>query len=127
MKRSVGKSHCPINFCLEIVGDQWSLLIMRDILIFGKSTYNDFLNSDEKISTNILADRLEKLLNWEIIEKQPNRTYRPTQKGLELTPILTEMGLWGVRYDKETDAPAPFKDWAKNDPATFRKNFVKGG
>lgn len=124
MKRAAGKSHCPINFTLEILGDQWSLLVMRDMLLYGKRRYKDFLESDEKIATNILSNRLATLEENGVIEKMCEQ-YLPTQKGLELLPLLTEMALWGSRFDVKTAAPKDFARWARNDPERFRKE-VKG-
>jgi len=120
MKRASGKSHCPVNYTLEILGDQWSLLIMRDMLLFGKRRYKEFMESDEKIATNILADRLAKLEEQGIIEKMCEQ-YLPTQKGLDLLPILTELAMWGAKYDKKTAAPKKFSEWAKTNPEQFRK------
>ncbi len=120
MKRAAGKSHCPINYTLEILGDSWSLLIMRDILLFGKRRYKEFLESEEQISTNILADRLARLETQGIIGKMCEQ-YLPTQKGLDLLPVLTEISLWGVRYDAKTAAPGDMPKWAKTNPQRFRK------
>ena len=120
MKRSPGKSHCPINFTLELLGDNWSLLILRDIHLFGKRRFKDFLESEEGISTNILADRLGKLERSGILEKV-HGLYQPTEKGLDLLPLLIEMSLWGAKYDPNTSAPPEFVMWAKSDPEAFRK------
>ena len=103
--------NCPIFFSLEIFGDKWSLLILRDILHFDKKHYNEFLESDEGISTNILADRLKKLESEGIISKQrdPDNKkqfiYSPTKKCLDLLPIILEIAVWGAKYDPETKAP----------------------
>jgi len=120
MKRATGKSHCPINFTLESVGDSWGLLIMRDILIFGKRRYKEFAESEEKISTNILADRLKLLEQNGIIEKMCEQ-YLPTQKGLELVPLLIEFALWGAKHDSKTASPKHLMRLAKTNPAQFRK------
>ena len=120
MKRAAGKSHCPINYTLEILGDSWGLLIMRDILFFGKRQYKEFIESEERISTNILADRLKLLEKNGVIEKMCEQ-YLPTQKGLELIPILTEFALWGSKYDAQTSAPRMLVNLAKTNPIQFRK------
>ncbi|GJM14805.1 MAG: hypothetical protein DHS20C13_01320 [Thermodesulfobacteriota bacterium] len=110
MNDGEGKN-CPIFFSLEIFGDKWSLLILRDILHFDKQHYNEFLESDEGISTNILADRLKKLESEGIIskEKDPDNKkqfiYSPTKKCLDLLPIILEIAVWGAKYDPETKAP----------------------
>jgi len=104
MKRLDNKSLCPINFGLEHFGDLWSLLIIRDIVYFGKKTYGEFLESDEHISTNILARRLKELEQKGILQKKPNpqdkRTdfYVLTEKGLRLIPLMVEISLWSVDY-----------------------------
>jgi len=108
------RSHCPINFAQETFGDKWSLLIIRDLMFKGKKYYGEFLNSDEKISTNILADRLEKLeadgLITKAIDKENNskKIYALTQKGVELLPMLLEMIAWSAKYDNKTGTPAEF-------------------
>ena len=105
------RSDCPISFALEIFGDTWSLLIIRDIIYFGKKTYGEFLASDERIATNILASRLAKLEQQGILVKRPlgkderKEGYFLTEKGLDLIPILVEMGNWSARYDPQTGAP----------------------
>ena len=104
------RSSCPINILLEMVGDSWSLLIVRDMMFKECTTYNDFLNAGERIATNILSDRLQKLEASGIIAKQNDPTdarrykYRLTERGIDLAPILVEMILWSDRYE-ETDAP----------------------
>jgi DNA-binding HxlR family transcriptional regulator len=104
------RSGCPINILLETVGDTWSLLIVRDMMFFGRRTYNEFLNAGEGIATNILSDRLQRLENVGIIEKRRNPVdarkfiYRLTGKGIDLAPMLVEMILWSAR-NEETDAP----------------------
>ncbi|PCJ53798.1 MAG: transcriptional regulator [Planctomycetota bacterium] len=108
------RSHCPINFSQEIFGDKWSLLIIRDIMFKGKRYYGEFLNSEEKISTNILADRLEKLEDNKIIIKVSDVNnlskfiYTLTDKGIDLLPLLLEMIVWGAKHDKQTKAPPEF-------------------
>ena len=94
------RSNCPVNFGLETFGDKWSLLIVRDIIFWGKKTYSDFLKSDEGIATNILASRLAQLEDEGILIKNPHPTdkrkdvYTLTEKGLELIPLLVEIVAW---------------------------------
>ncbi|WP_415901412.1 winged helix-turn-helix transcriptional regulator [Neptuniibacter sp. QD29_5] len=101
MKKTL-RSSCPINFGLEIFGDQWSLMIIRDIVFNQKSTYGDFLNSAEGISTNILAKRLTHLLESGLLTKHkcPDNgriiRYGLTDKGKSLIPVLLEMIIWGA-------------------------------
>ena len=109
MKDRTYRSNCPVNFALETFGDMWSLLIIRDIIGHKKSTYGEFLESDEKISTNILADRLSRLEQVGILKKTPDKNdrrkdrYKLTQKGIDLYPMILEMILWSVKYGKNLD------------------------
>jgi DNA-binding HxlR family transcriptional regulator len=108
------RSHCPISLTLDVIGDKWTLLILRDLIIRGKRRYQDFINSKEKISTNILAERLVKLEKLQIISKSNDPTnkkqylYSPTQKGLDLLPILFEFMRWGINHQPHTDLTIPF-------------------
>lgn len=94
------RSNCPVNFGLEVFGDRWSLLIIRDIVFWGKQTYGDFLRSDEQIATNILSSRLTSLEEAGILKKLPHETdkrkdiYKLTEKGLDLIPLLVEIVSW---------------------------------
>src|SRR5690348_11872992 len=106
------RSDCPINFALETFGDPWSLLIIRDIVYFGKRTYGEFLESEEGIATNILASRLARLEQQGILVRKPSpldrrkEEYVLTEKGLDLIPVLVEMADWSAQYDAQTAAPA---------------------
>ena len=106
------RSDCPINFSLETFGDPWSLLIVRDIVYFGKKTYGEFLDSEEGIATNILASRLARLEQQGILVKKPSSSdkckeeYVLTEKGLDLIPVLADLANWSARYDPQTAAPA---------------------
>jgi DNA-binding HxlR family transcriptional regulator len=108
MKRTDNKSHCPVNFTLEVVGDPWSLVVLRDIVYFGKHSFKEFMSSDEKITTSVLADRLSKLEKNKIIVKKSHPTderiglYTLTEKGLDLVPILLCMMEWGTKYDPKS-------------------------
>src|SRR5438477_4284605 len=94
------RSGCPLNASVEILGDRWSLLIIRDMMLRGSRTYKEFLESHERIATNILADRLRRLEDDGIISshRDPNDgrklIYLLTEKGIALAPVLTEMVLW---------------------------------
>ncbi len=108
------RTHCPIAFALDLFGDQWSLLILRDLVFKHKRLYREFLNSEEGIATNVLASRLVRLERARVITKTPDPTnkkqfiYAPTKKGLDLVPILLEMIRWSAKYDSETAAPREF-------------------
>ncbi|WP_411823203.1 winged helix-turn-helix transcriptional regulator [Leptospira sp. 'Mane'] len=105
------RSNCPINFSLEMLGDGWSLLILRDIIYFGKKTYNEFLASDEAIARNILANRLVQLQEKGLLVKRPHpkdkrkEIYELTEDGLDLVPILLEMAEWGAKRVAGKDLP----------------------
>ncbi len=98
------RSECPISSSLDIWGDKWSLLIVRDLMFSKQCTYGDFLKSDEKIATNILASRLQMLEENDIISKQDHPKskakvlYKLTQKGVHLLPIMIEINLWADKY-----------------------------
>ena len=97
---------CPISSTLDILGDKWTLLIIRDLMFKGKKTYGEFLQSEEKIATNILADRLLILEKNGIVEKRAfpgnkvKNLYRLTPEGIDLMPALLEIILWGDKYFK---------------------------
>jgi DNA-binding HxlR family transcriptional regulator len=99
------RSGCPVSISLEIFGDRWSLLIIRDMMVRGLRTFGDFQKSDEGIATNILADRLQKLEAAGIITAEAERTdarrvnYRLTEKGIDLAPVLLELLIWGARHE----------------------------
>jgi DNA-binding HxlR family transcriptional regulator len=100
------RSGCPLNASVEMLGDRWSLLIIRDMMLRGARTYKEFLSCDEGIATNILADRLRKLSAYGIIttKRDPSdgRTviYLLTPKGIDLAPVLTEMVLWAAGHEE---------------------------
>jgi DNA-binding HxlR family transcriptional regulator len=106
------RSDCPVNFALETFGDPWSLLIIRDIVYFGKKTYGEFIASEEGMATNILASRLAQLEHQGILMKKPSEQdkrkeeYVLTEKGLDLIPVLAEMANWSAEHDPYTAAPA---------------------
>jgi len=95
------RSDCPISCSLDVLGDKWTLLVLRDILVFHKSKFEDFLDSPERISTSVLTDRLHKLEKAGLIEKAPysshrlRMTYSATEKGKGLLPLLQELAKWG--------------------------------
>lgn len=105
MKEIQHRSDCPIAFSLDYIGDKWVLLILRDLIFTNKSSYGDFLNSDEKIASNILADRLKMLEANGFItstvspEKKNKFIFSLTQKGIDLIPVVVELMIWGSKYD----------------------------
>jgi DNA-binding HxlR family transcriptional regulator len=104
------RSHCSVNYGLEIFGDKWSLLIVRDIVFAGKKTYGEFLKSDEGVATNILASRLAFLEEQGILSKAPSPAdgrkdfYTLTEKGLDLIPILLDIVVWSAKHNPKSDA-----------------------
>lgn len=135
-KNQQRRSDCPISFALETFGDAWSLLIIRDIVYFGKKTYGEFLDSDEGIATNILASRLAQLEEKGILTKKPSdidrrkEVYSLTEKGLDLIPILMEISLWSAKHDPQTGAPPAWIALVKADRAGITRlvrDAVKNG
>ena len=104
MTDHIYRSGCPINLGLEIFGDKWSLLIVRDMMFAGKRHYREFLASDEGISSNILADRLAMLVAAGIISKAGDPSHRLkaiyslTEKGIELLPVIAQISRWSRKY-----------------------------
>jgi DNA-binding HxlR family transcriptional regulator len=105
------RSGCPLNASVEMLGDRWSLLIIRDMMLRGFRTYKEFMECYEGIATNILADRLRKLIAYGIIQADPDRTdgrkliYSLTAKGIDLAPVLTEMVLWAAAHEETGNQP----------------------
>lgn len=119
------RSGCPVSVSLEILGDRWSLLIIRDLMVRAYRTFKDFQQSGEGIATNVLADRLRRLEGAGILytESDPadgrRVNYRLTEKGIALAPVLLEMLVWGAQ-NNETAAPCGvILDMAKNREAVL--------
>jgi len=107
------RSGCPIGYTLEIVGDRWTLLVLRDMIFGRKRTFGEFLNSEERIATNILTDRLKRLersglMRKEIAGEARRAVYELTEKGLAMVPVLLDMVVWGATYDPGTGASPEF-------------------
>ncbi len=139
------RSGCPLNASVEVLGDRWSLLIIRDMMLRGFRTYKEFLESYERIATNILADRLRRLIAHGIIttERDPSDgrklIYSLTAKGMDLAPVLTEMVLWAaghedtnnpelvrqIRKDKELFLAGVRQRWAEKIPAAAANSLGK--
>ena len=125
------RSDCPLSCSLDVFGDKWSLLIIRDLMFFKKGTYNDFLKSAEGIATNILASRLKALEENGVIEKlehpdsRAKILYRLTQKGIDLLPILMEVYIWSDKYfTMPADLKATIQE-AKKDKDKFVRQIMK--
>jgi len=135
-KKLPRRSSCPINVSLEIFGDRWSLLIIRDLMLRSYRTYKEFLSSDEGIATNILAERLQRLEAAGIIttsrdaEDRRKVVYRLTEKGIDLAPILVELVLWSAQHEETGAPPASIRKMrAKREEflAGIRRNWEEGG
>ena len=105
-RASQRRSGCPLNASVEMLGDRWSLLIIRDMMLLDYRTFKQFLNSHEHIASNILADRLKRLESFGIITSRPDSAdgrkliYSLTRKGQDLAPVLTEMVLWAAAHEE---------------------------
>jgi len=105
MKAVERRSNCPVAYSLDYLGDKWALLILRDLIFTEKSSYGEFLTSEEKIATNILADRLKVLEQNGFIEstvspeKKNKFIYSLTEKGIDLIPVIVELMIWGSKYN----------------------------
>src|SRR5580704_854895 len=123
------RSGCPLNASVEILGDRWSLLIIRDMMLRGSRSFKEFLGSYERIATNILADRLRRLESYGIITTEPDPTdgrkliYLLTQKGIDLAPVLTEMVMWASAHE-HTENQALVREM-QNDKQGFLERIRK--
>jgi len=135
------RSECPLNASVEMLGDRWSLLIIRDMMLRGFRTFKEFMECYEGIATNILADRLRKLTEYGVIDARPDASdgrksiYTLTEKGIDLAPVLTEMVLWAadhvetgnqtlvqlMRKDKEKFLASVRSRWVEGQSATESK------
>jgi DNA-binding HxlR family transcriptional regulator len=140
------RSGCPVSAALDLIGDKWSLLIVRDIMVRGFRTFREFQRSGEGIATNILADRLHKLEAGGIVLREAaandgrSTDYRLTEKGIALGPVLLELLIWGAHHE-ETDAPCvmieqleqnraaalaeAYRRWEQRDPTPLIPPFAR--
>ena len=131
MNKAKKRSDCPVSCSLDIWGDKWSLLIVRDLMFAKECTYGDFLKSAEGIATNILASRLETLEENKIIEKldhpdsKAKVLYRLTRKGIDLLPMMIEINLWAEKYFTIPDDRKAMLKEVKKDKAGFIKKMAK--
>jgi DNA-binding HxlR family transcriptional regulator len=120
MARRKRRSGCPVSISLEILGDRWSLLVVRDLMVRGYRTFAEFQRSGEGIATNVLSSRLRRLQATGIVaaERHPDDArrvdYRLTEKGIDLAPLLLELLVWGARHER-TGAPSAVIDRMAND------------
>lgn len=121
---------CPIRFATGLYGDKWTLLIIiRDLMFFGKKYFGDFIDSEEKISTNILTDRLKKLESTGFVTKQKDPEnqskiiYQLTRKGIDLLPIMLAIIDWSEKYDAKTEVPREFIEGLRKNRNQFEKEM----
>jgi len=125
------RSSCPINLVLEMIGDSWSLLIVRDMMLRGHTGYQAFLRSEEKIATNILADRLSKLEQNGLISKSPDPSdarkfiYALTAKGADLAPLLVEMTLYSLKHAPRIDMPKDIVSEMQRNKSAFGARLAR--
>lgn len=138
------RSGCPVSISLEMLGDRWSLLLIRDMMVRGYRTFREFQNAGEGIASNILTDRLRRLQADGIVTTEPAEEdgrsihYRLTAKGIALAPVLLDMLIWGAEHE-ETGAPCAviaqmaanreavlaetYRRWAERDPTPILPRF----
>jgi DNA-binding HxlR family transcriptional regulator len=125
MPRTKRRSACPIAISLDVFGDRWSLLIVRDLMFKHLRSFKEFASAGEGIATNILADRLERLELAGIIERRSSAedgrktVYRLTAKGIDLAPVLVDIVVWAARYEKTDAPPAVVREMTRN-----RRRFI---
>ena len=118
------RSGCPVAVTLDLLGDQWSLLIVRDLMFHGRRTFGEFAAAGEGIATNVLTERLSRLESAGIIRRMTDAAdgrrivYRLTAKGIDLAPVLVEIVLWAARHER-TDAPPALVMRMRRDRAGF--------
>ena len=131
MSKVKKRSDCPVSCSLDILGDKWSLLIVRDLMFGKECTYGDFLKSAEGIATNILASRLQSLEENKIIEKldhpdsKAKVLYKLTRKGIDLLPVMVEINLWAEKYFTIPDERKAMLKEVKKDKTGFIKAMSK--
>lgn len=98
------RSGCPINLSLELLGDRWTLLVLRDLVFVGARHFRELLAAPEGISSNVLADRLESLVEHGLLTRSDDPrhkqkiVYSLTERAIELVPVLIQLGDWGIRH-----------------------------
>ena len=130
MKRSkLRQSSCPTCRALDIFGDKWTLLVVRDLMFKGKARFSEFLASEEGIATNILTERLQRLEACEIIARRADPTnsrgsiFALTKKGRDLLPLMIEITMWGTKYNRDCEAPAVLTRRYKTDRAALLRDL----
>lgn len=121
MKKIIKRSDCPVSYAMDLFGDKWSLLIIRDLMFYQKRFFKEFRESKEKIASNILSDRIKKLeavgiIVSKVYEKhRSQKVYRLTEKGISLIPVLVEIMVWSAQYGDNLDITPEFLHAATTD------------
>lgn len=124
------RSNCPVSFVLDSLGDKWSLLVLRDLILRGKKRYQELLSSEERIATNILAERLARLEAHQLISKfvdpydKRQIIYVPTKKALDLLPVILEMARWGIKYNPRQGLTNPLLGKLKGDEKRLQREIL---
>ncbi len=119
------RSSCMIASALDMIGDKWSIVLVRDMLLHKKTTFKEFATSDEKVATNLLSSRLKVLESMKVITKNKLKTnkkeniYLLTEKGIDLTPLIMELVIWSDQYVREYHS-----EMNTSDTVTMDKNTV---
>ena len=123
------RSGCPVSIALDLFGDRWSLLLVRDMMVRGYRTFREFQRSGEGIATNILSDRLQKLEAGGIVMREDTAEdgrsthYRLTEKGIALAPVLLEMLLWSARHEQTDAIGAVIEEMEENRTAVLEETY----
>jgi len=131
------RSNCPISVSLDLLGDRWSLLVLRDMVFRGHCYFHEFAKSREGIATNTLAERLVRLEKAGVIkqERDPDdrrrKRYTLTEEGLSVIPLLVDLIVWGAALDPGIDYPAERLAWMRDDREGvirhYREKLTGGG
>jgi len=129
------RSGCPINLTVEVIGDKWSMIIIRGIMFDGKRHFRELLNAEEKIASNILTDRLSMLEREGIITKRPDPDHKQkyiyslTAAGIDLLPLMVEIGAWSLKHRNVDQAKGEHAEMlvkgGKELQKEIRKNLMK--
>ena len=129
-KKVQRRSNCPICFGLDIFGDKWTLLVLRDLVFQRKRYFRELLASDEGIASNILSDRLKRLEAHGLVSRigDPDDArqivYRLTEKGIDLVPVLVEIAYWSAKHHPHTGAPKSFVKAFERDRQVYIQDIV---
>ena len=113
-KRPARRSNCPIACALDFIGDKWTLVVLRDLIMVRKRYFQELLDGNEGIASNILANRLKQLEAAGLVTRRADPAqarrviYAPTAKALDLLPVMVELMRWTMKYDAQSAAPAQF-------------------